>query len=371
MEYDIESVASNFMSAGRLIEAAPFGSGHINDTFNLRCQTDDGEKRYILQRINHQVFRNPAAMMENIRRVTTHIRRKLRDQGDELAQRQLTVIETNDGGACFEDEQGNFWRLYNRIEQAVTYDTLESPQTAYEVARMFGWFQRMLIDLPGLPLHETIPDFHTTPKRLKDFQEVLQRDPCNRAKDARAEIEFVLENAGICDVLHRLAAEGKMPVRIAHNDAKINNVMLDAKTHKGVCVIDLDTVMPGLSLYDFGDMVRTATSPTDEDERDLSKVAMQMSRFEMLAKGFAEETHAFLTPAEIKYLTFSARLITFEQMIRFLADYLAGDVYYKVRREGHNLDRSRTQMILVQSIIEQKDAMNDVVESIFQQTDAP
>ena len=266
MQYDIESVASNFMSAGRLIEAAPFGSGHINDTFTLRCQTDAGEKSYILQRINHQVFRNPAAMMENIRRVTTHIRGKLRDQAEDLAQRQLIVIETNDGAACLEDKHGNFWRLYNRIEKAVTYDTLESPQTAYEVARMFGWFQQMLIDLPGPPLHETIPDFHATPKRLKNFQEVLQRDPCNRAKDAPAEIDFVLENAGICDVLLKLVGEGEISIRIAHNDAKINNVMLDSGTHKGVCVIDLDTVMPGLSLYDFGDMVRTATSPAEEDE---------------------------------------------------------------------------------------------------------
>lgn len=371
MEYDIQSVASNFISAGRLIEAAPFGSGHINDTFTLRCRTDVGEKRYILQRINHRVFRNPAAMMENIRRVTNHIRWKLRDQADELASRQFTVVEANDGAACFKDEQGNFWRLYNRIEGAVTYDKLESPQTAYEVARMFGWFQRMLIDLPGPPLHETIPDFHTTPKRLKDFQEVLRRNPCNRAKDARAEIEFVLENAGICDVLLNLVGEGKIPIRIAHNDAKINNVMLDATTHKGVCIIDLDTVMQGLSLYDFGDMVRTATSPTEEDERETSKVAMQMQRFEMLARGFAEETCAFLTPVEKEYLAFSAKLITFEQMIRFLADYLAGDIYYKVHREGHNLDRSRTQMKLVQSIIEQEEAMNEVVESVFRQTDAP
>jgi Ser/Thr protein kinase RdoA (MazF antagonist) len=371
MQYDIESIASQFVLQGRLIDTQPFGSGHINDTFNLRCQTDAGEESYILQRINHQVFRNPAAMMENIRRVTTHIRRKLRDQEDKLARRQLTVIETNDGAACFEDNQGNFWRVYNRIEQALTYDTLESPEMAYEVARMFGWFQRMLIDLPGPPLHETIPDFHATPKRLKTFQEVLQRDPCNRAKDTPAEIEFVLENAEICDVLLNLVGEGKIPVRIAHNDAKINNVMLDARTHKGVCVIDLDTVMPGLSMYDFGDLVRTATSPTEEDERDLSKVAMQISTFEMLAKGFAEETHAFLTPAEKKYLTFSAKLITFEQMIRFLADYLAGDIYYKVHRERQNLDRSRTQMKLVQSIIEQEEAMNDVVESVFRRIDAP
>lgn len=371
MEYDIESVASNFTPDGRLIKSKPFGSGHINDTFSLKYQTDGGEKRYILQRINRQIFKKPAAMMENIRRVTTHIRRKLRSQGVEAAERQLTVIDTHDGAACFEDNRGNYWRLYNKIEEAVTYNTLDSAEMAYEVARMFGWFQRMLTDLPGAQLHETIPDFHTIPKRLKDFESILQRDPCNRAREAVAEIDFVLENAGICDVLLNLVGEGKIPIRIAHNDAKINNVMLDAGTHKGVCVIDLDTVMPGLSLYDFGDMVRTAANPAAEDERDLSKVTMQISRFEMLAKGFAEETHSFLTPAEKKYPAFFGKLITFEQMIRFLADHLAGDVYYKVRREGHNLDRSRTQMKLVQSIIEQEEVMNEVVESVFRRIDAP
>ena len=371
MEYDIESVASNFTLDGRLVKSEPFGSGHINDTFSLTYRKDDRESRFILQRINHHIFKNPPAMMENIRRVTGHIRRKLGDQDNELAPRQLTVIDTRDGTACFEDSLGNYWRLYNKIEDAVTYDTLDSGEIACEVARMFGRFQRMLIDLPGAQLHATIPDFHTTAKRLKNFESVVRRDPCNRARDAGAEIDFVLENAGICDVLPSLIGEGEIPIRIAHNDAKVNNVMLDGETHKGVCVIDLDTVMPGLSLYDFGDMVRTATNPAEEDELDLSKATMQMSRFEMLTRGFAEETHVFLTPAEKKYLSFSGKLITFEQTIRFLADYLAGDVYYKVRREEHNLDRSRTQMKLVQSIIEQEEAMNEVVESVFRQIDAP
>ncbi|MHC4740729.1 MAG: phosphotransferase enzyme family protein [Planctomycetota bacterium] len=369
MEYDIESVASNFALDGRLIEGEPFGSGHINDTFILKCQTEDGEKYYILQRINHNVFKNPPAMMDNIRRVTNHIRAKLRDRGDADVQRQLTVVETAGGSACYEDERGNYWRLYERIEAAVTYDTLDSAETAYEVARMFGWFQRMLIDLPDPSLHETIVDFHNTPKRLKDFESILREDPCNRAKEARAEIDFVLENAAVCDVLTDPVREGRIPVRIAHNDAKVNNVMLDEETHKGVCVIDLDTVMPGLSLYDFGDMVRSATNPAAEGECDLSKVSMQMSMFEMLAKGFAEETHGFLTPAEREYMAFSGKLITFEQMIRFLGDYLAGDVYYKIDHEDHNLDRSRTQMKLVQSIIEQEEAMNEVVESVFRRID--
>ena len=365
MEYDAGAVAANFNLAGRLIRSESFGSGHINDTYCLTCEQDNRRTHYILQRINHQVFKNPPAMMENIRRVTNHIRRKLQEQHNKLASRQLAVIETKDGADFFHDDRGNYWRLYNRIENAVTYDTIESPEFAYEVARMFGWFASMLADLPGPPLHETIPDFHATPKRFKTFIEVLHQDPCNRAKNVRAEIDFVLENAGICDVLLNYADNGKIPVRITHNDTKINNVLLDEKTHKGVCVIDLDTVMPGLSLYDFGDMVRTATNPAEEDEQDLSKVTMRMPIFEMLLKGFAEETHTFLTPTEKKNLVFAGKLITFEQMIRFLADHLAGDIYYKIHRKGHNLDRCRTQMKMVQSIIAQEQTMNALADSVF------
>lgn len=367
MEHDIRSIAENFALDGLLTGAEPFGSGHINDTYSLTCQKGGQAKRYVLQRINHEIFKNPPAMMENIRRVTDHIRRKLEGQEAELACRQLKVIQTAGGNDWFKGERGNYWRVYNRIENAVTYDTLESLELAHETARMFGWFQRMLTDLPGEALHETIVDFHTTPKRLEAFRKVLGQDPCNRAKDVKAEIDFVLENAHICDVLLNCVEKGEIPVRVTHNDTKINNVMLDAETHKGVCVIDLDTVMPGLSLYDFGDMVRTATSPADEDERDLSKVTMRMPMFEMLVKGFAAQTHTFLTPTEKKHLAFSGKLITFEQMIRFLGDHLAGDTYYKIHRAGHNLDRARTQMELVRSIIAQEDAANALVDSVFEE----
>jgi hypothetical protein len=367
MEYDVKAIAENFNLEGKLTGSEPFGSGHINDTYSLTCEQDGRQLHYILQRINHRVFKNPPAMMENIRRVTSHIRRKMQERKDKLAPRQLVVIAAKDGSDFFLDDRGNYWRIYNRIENAFTYDTIESPELAYEAARMFGRFAALLTDLPGPPLHETIVDFHTTPKRFKAFMEVLQQDPCNRAKDAGAEIDFVLENAGICDVLTNLAGSGEIRIRTTHNDTKINNVLLDAKTHEGVCVIDLDTVMPGLSLYDFGDMVRTATNPAEEDERDLSKVTMRMPIFEMLLKGFAEETHTFLRPAEKKNLVFAGKLITFEQMIRFLADHLAGDAYYKIHRENHNLDRSRTQMKMVQSITAQQEQMNALAASVFQE----
>ena len=324
--------------------------------------------RYVLQRINQRVFEDPPKVMANIIRVTEHIHAKTSNRiPGGLASRQLRVIPPAGPQGCYQDSHGNFWRMYNFIENAVTYDTPESPELAREAARMFGWFQSVLTDLPGPSLHETIPGFHDTPRRLRYFQHVLAENKSNRAKGAAAEIDFVVENAAICNVLPDLVARGELPIRIAHNDTKINNVMLDKDTGKGVCVIDLDTVMPGLSMHDFGDLVRTAACRAAEDERDLSKVRIDVPLFDALARGFAEETGRFLTPAEKNHLLFGGTLITFEQMIRFLTDYLAGDVYYKVHREGHNLDRAG-QMKLVQSIIEQEERLDELVEGAFQDT---
>lgn len=367
MEHDIKSIVKHFCIYGQLIEIKPLARGHINDTYILTAKSNSHIVRYVLQRINHSVFKNPAALMENVIRVTEHIHSRMKRIDPDRASRQLTVIGSNDGAGFHRDPEGNFWRVYNFIEGALTRDTVESADLAYEAARMFGWFQEILIDLPGPALHETICDFHNTPKRFETFQYVLKEDMCNRAKNTKAEIDFLFDNAGICDVLLNLQDAGEIPVRIAHNDAKINNVMLDENTNKGVCIIDLDTVMPGLSLYDFGDMVRTAATKAVEDERDLSKVTISMPIFEALVRGFVQQTKHFLTPAEKKHLVFAAKLITFEQFIRFLNDYLAGDIYYKIDRQGHNLDRSRTQMKLVRSIIEQQEAMNDIVEMVFRE----
>jgi Ser/Thr protein kinase RdoA (MazF antagonist) len=364
---DIKSIVQHFHISGRLTEARPLGRGHINDTYVLTTKKDKYTVRYVLQRINHAVFKDPPSLMRNILRVTEHIHSRIQAVNPDQASRQLTVIGSDDGAGFHRDAKGNFWRIYNFIEGAITYDTVESAESAYEAARMFGWFQKMLIDLPGPALYETIRDFHNTPARLKTLQRVLKEDVCNRAKNAKREIDFLSANAGFCDVLLNLADKGEIPLRITHNDAKLNNVMLDATTKKGLCVIDLDTVMPGLSVYDFGDMVRTATASANEDERDLSKVTMNLPMFEVLVRGFAEHTSRFLTSSEKKHLAFAAKLITFEQFIRFLTDYLAGDVYYKVRREEHNLDRARTQMKLVESIIEQEEVMNKVVERVFRE----
>jgi hypothetical protein len=366
-EHDITSIVKHFHICGHLTEVRPLAHGHINDTYVLTNKKDRHIIRYILQRINHAVFKDPPLLMRNIIRVTEHIRSRMQSVDPDRASRQLVVIESDDGTGFHKDANGNFWRVYNFIEGAVTYDTVKSAELAYEAARMFGWFQKMLIDLPGPPLYETICDFHNTPRRLQTFQQILKEDACNRAKNAKAEIDFLFANAGFCDVLLNLIDKGRIPLRITHNDAKVNNVMLDKTTKKGVCVIDLDTVMPGLSLSDFGDMVRTTTTSADEDERDLSKVVMNLPMFETLVRGFAEQTKNFLTSSEKKHLAFAAKLIVFEQFVRFLTDYLAGDIYYKIHREGHNLDRTRTQMKLVQSIIKQEDVMNEVVERVFRE----
>jgi hypothetical protein len=358
MAHDLQFIARQFRTRGEPVEIAPVPVGHINDTFIAATSSN----RYLLQRINQIVFKNPVQVMANIVRITEHIRVKMETTNPESASRQLAVVATKDDRSYHRDATGNVWRMYNFIENAVTYDSLQSAALAREAARMFGWFQKMLTDLPGPPLYETILGFHNTPRRFEVFQEVVKADVANRAKNAGSEIDFVFENAAICHVLSDLVTRGEIPVRIAHNDAKINNVMLDEQTGKGVCIIDLDTVMPGLSVYDFGDLVRTATCSAAEDERDLSKVAVDIALFDALARGFVEETGRFLTPTERHHLTFGGKLITFEQLIRFLTDYLAGDVYYKVHREGHNLDRTRTQRKLVQSIIEQEEDLNRLVE---------
>jgi hypothetical protein len=365
---DLPSVAAHFAIQGTSANVIPVTTGHIHDTYVVTVKAP-GTVRYVLQRINHHVFRNPPAMTENILRVTDHIRMKLSQRDPVLARRQLMVVPTQDGAGYYQDAQGNYWRLYNFIENAVTYDILSSGRQAREAARMFGWFQSLLLDLPGPPLHETIPGFHDTPRRWEVFRETLRQDARHRAGNARPEIDFVLENGALCHVLADLVKRGEIPVRIAHNDAKINNVMLDESTGAGVCVIDLDTVMPGLSVYDFGDLVRTAACPAAEDERDLAQVGVDLSLFEALARGFLEGAGGFLTPAERKHLVFAGKLITFEQLIRFLTDYLAGDIYYKIHRPQHNLDRSRTQWKLVQSITEHEEALNELVEGACRDAD--
>jgi hypothetical protein len=356
----IAAVVRQFQIDGELSGVVPYGSGHINDTYCVVFDRSGVSTRSIVQRINTTIFRNPAALMENIQRVTSHLAAKLAGEPDS-ARHVLTLIPARDGLAWHVDALGSYWRAYRFIEGARTYDAVESPQQAYQAAKAFGVFQKLLVDLPAPRLHDTIPDFHDTAKRFAAFAMAVDEDVANRAAHARAEIEFAFAHQSMVSIL----LDANLPERVTHNDTKFNNVLLDEASGEGLCVIDLDTVMPGLALYDFGDMVRTATSAAMDDEQDLKRVTMQFPMFEAVTRGYLSSAGSFLTKAEKQHLAFAGKLITFEQGIRFLTDYLAGDAYYKVHREGQNLDRCRTQFKLVESIEEQEEQMNRLVSGLL------
>ena len=297
--------------------------------------------------------------MENIQRVTSHLAAQFASEPD-CSRRVLSLIPARDGLAWHVDEEGSYWRAFRFIQNAITYDTVESAEQALQVGSAFGRFQQLLANLPPPRLHDTIPDFHNTPLRFAALEQAIAMDDAGRANQARQEIDFALARKSIATLI----LDAKLPERVTHNDTKLNNVLLDAATGEGICVIDLDTVMPGFAPYDFGDMVRTATSPAMEDERDLSKVALRLPIFEALLRGYLDATRGFLTKAEKELLVFSGKLITFEIGIRFLTDFLSGDTYYRVHRTGHNLDRCRTQFKLVESIERQEEEMERMVRSI-------
>jgi len=276
-DWDLQEIATSFQLEGEFVSAEPYGTGHINDSFAVRVDQDGTLIRYLLQRINQKVFRNPPEVMENIERVTTHVRNKLlAQQQADVARKTLTIVPTLEGTSYYKSSEEDHWRTYLFIEGARSYDSLLVAQQAYEAAKAFGDFQKMLSDLPGGPLHETIPDFHNGPKRFLEFQQALESDACNRAANGKEVIDFLQRHAWVFDVLPEQVSQGLIPVRTTHNDTKINNVLIDDETGQGLCVIDLDTLMPGLVLYDFGDMVRTSTCKAAEDEQDLSKVFLDL-----------------------------------------------------------------------------------------------
>lgn len=362
MKYDLESVVSHFQVEGTFIDAQPYGSGHINDTYLVRMQQHSGDVPWIIQRINHRIFQDVPGLMQNIQRVTDHLRTKLEAEGGhDLDRESLTVIPTRDGTSCYRDPDGNFWRTYIFITRARTYDEVQNPNMAREAAKAFGTFQRLLMDLPEPQLRETIPHFHHTPKRFERLEAAIRQDALNRAATCRKDIDFALARKPMTATLVERIDSGELPVRVTHNDTKINNVMIDDIDGRGVCVIDLDTVMPGTVLYDFGDQVRTTTGTAAEDERDLGKVRFQLGMFDRLVHGYLDAARGFLVPAEVDRLAFCGPLITFEIGIRFLTDYLQGDVYFKTHREGHNLDRTRTQFEMVRQMEEHQDEMATIV----------
>jgi aminoglycoside phosphotransferase (APT) family kinase protein len=358
-------ISRQFQIHGDILHAEPCKVGHINETYTATYDQGGTQVRYIHQRINHEVFKNPAGVMDNLMRVTVHLRRKLAEAGvKNLTRRALTVVPTHDGASFHKTRDGEYWRTFVFIEKVRTFEAVESPAQAFEAGRAFGEFQSLLVDLPGKRLAETIPNFHNTRTRFTAFENAALADKANRAVTARAEIAFAHSLEPIVDTVLNALAKKRIPERITHNDTKFNNVMLDLETQKAMCVVDLDTVMPGSPLYDFGDMIRTTTSPTMEDELDLSKVRMQMPTFKQLARGYLGTAGKFLTKNERALIAFSGKLITFTIGLRFLTDFLQGDTYFRVHRPQHNLDRCRTQFRLVESIAKQEETMQKFADAV-------
>ncbi|MCU0772072.1 MAG: aminoglycoside phosphotransferase family protein [Verrucomicrobia bacterium] len=364
-ETQLKDISRHFQIYGQILHAEPLKIGHINETYTATYDQGGTRVRYIHQKLNRSVFKKPAAVMHNLVRVTLHLRKKLEaSRAPDLTRRTLNIIPTRDGQSFLQNGQGDVWRTFVFIEGVRTFEAVQSPVQAFQAGRAFGEFQGLLTDLSGPRLHATIPDFHHTRKRFEAFQRAVQADRCNRAASVQAEINFALRREPIADVILDAMARGHIPERITHNDTKFNNVMLDVATGEALCIVDLDTVMPGCVLYDFGDMVRTTTSPTLEDEIDLGKVRMQMPLYKALARGYLSMAGQFLNRYEKQLLAFSGKLITYELGLRFLTDYLSGDLYFRTHREGHNLDRCRTQFKLVESIERQETAMQEYVDRL-------
>lgn len=360
MMEQLKEIADAFVCPGTYVGDTAYGSGHINDTYKSVYEVDGREVHHIRQRVNHHIFEDVPALMENIGQVTRHVRGKREASGaSDLERSVLTLVPTLEGKDYYQSRNGDFWRSYLFIENAVGIDVVENTGQAFEAAKAFGAFHGQLADLP-VRLHDTIPRFHHTRSRFETLIRSVERDACNRASDVKAEINFVLEREDMVDVVLNLLASGEIPERVTHNDTKLNNVLIDTRTGKGQCVIDLDTVMQGSILYDFGDLVRTTTTTVSEDERDLSLAAMNLEYFEALVKGYLETASGFLLPKERALLPFSGNLITLEIGMRFLTDYLEGDSYFKTHRPGQNLDRCRKQFKMVQSMEEQRDAMQKI-----------
>ncbi len=338
---------------------SPYGDGHINDTYLAK------RKPYILQRINTNIFKNPEKLMENICLVTNHLKNKIIAEGGNPQRETLTVIKTKDGDNLYRLDENNCFRMYDFVYDTITVNTVKNPNQLYETAKGFARFQKMLADFPADALFETIQDFHNTPKRFANLKKAIENDVLSRAQNVKEEISFAMAQKDWIGTVTEGLESGMIPLRVTHNDTKINNILFDKLSLKAVCVIDLDTVMPGSMLYDFGDALRLGASSAPEDETDLSKVYFRLDAFEAFSKGYAEEMSSILTEEEIDLLPLSAKLLTFECGIRFLTDYLEGDKYFKIHKPTHNLDRARNQFKLVQSIDDQFEKMKEITIKYF------
>jgi hypothetical protein len=363
MGYNLKEIFGQFDADGTFLKGEPYGSGHIHDTFRIETSETDKDD-YILQRLNNKIFKNIPELQHNIERVTVHLRNKLEKlPGANIKRECLRLISSRDGKTWIVDDEGNFWRMYIFISNHHSYNVVDSPDKAFEGGKAIGRFQAMLSDMQGEPLFETIPWFHNIEKRLQTFLDKIKENPAGRVETVTDEIEQVLKRADEMKIILRLGKEGKIPLRITHNDTKFNNILLD-ENDKALCVIDLDTVMPGYIHYDFGDAIRTAANTAPEDEKDLSRVKMDINLFKAYAEGYLSETVATLNDVEKEYLAFAPGLITYTIAVRFLTDFIDGDNYFKIHHEFHNLQRARAQLRLVQSMEEQYGDMRSIIRKL-------
>ena len=352
-----QEALSEYSHIGEVLGCELYGNGHINDTFLVITES----KRYILQRINNTVFPHPEEIMENISGVTEHIRRK----ADDPSRATLSVVKTNSGKNFYKDSIGSYWRMYDFVEGTVARDRAEGAEDFEACGEAFGKFQGMLSDFDASSLHEAIVNFHNTPVRYENLMRAVKADKVGRVGSVRAEIDFATERADFAKTLTKAYEGGELPLRVTHNDTKLNNILFDAESGAPVCVIDLDTVMGGFSVTDFGDSIRFGANTAAEDEADLSLVSLDLELFEAYARGFLRGCDGRLTEKEIEFLPIGAMMMTFECGMRFLTDYLEGDVYFRIHRDGHNLDRARNQFALVADMEKKLDTMRAIVEKLF------
>lgn len=358
---NIEEVLSHFPFSGKIIELKPTGSGLINSTYNVVFSDEICNSKFILQEINTNVFKNPDELMSNIMNVTAYLRNRISLEGGNPQRETLTFLYTNENTPYYRDKDDNCWRVYKYIDNCYTVDSIDAPIKAYRSGKAFGHFQRLLDGYPIENLFETIKNFHNTPSRFEDLQTAIENNIAGRKELVRDEIEFATNRINDASKLTDMIKNGEIPVRVTHNDTKINNVLFDSITNEAFCVIDLDTIMPGLSLYDFGDSIRSSTVTVDETEKDLSTVDIDMELYENYTKGFIEEAGPALVKSELENLAFSAKLMTLECGVRFLTDYLNGDTYFKINYPEQNIVRCRNQFRLVTQMENKMDKMNEIV----------
>lgn len=364
MTPDLEKIFGCFMAEAKYLTGYSFGPGHIHDTYRIKTAGNESDD-YILQRLNTNVFRDIPRLQENMERVTTHLRQKISAMpGSDVKRECLTLMPAADTGkSFFVDGESNFWRMFIFISDHRSYERVDSYNRAFEGGRIIGQFQSMLADMPGEPLHETIPDFHNIVRRLDTFHQVIEKDPAGRVTSVIREIEEIVSREEEMKVIIMLGEEGRIPLRITHNDTKFNNILFDGND-RALLIIDLDTVMPGYVHYDFGDAIRTATNRADEDSEDLSSVSMDIDIYRAYAEGYLRAARETLNDTETEYLAFAPKLLTYIMATRFLTDYIDGDIYYKIRYPQHNLQRNRVQIALLKDMEAQYEKMVQIIKNI-------